>query len=448
MKSDLLQGNIRSQLITLALPLLLGNILQQFYNTADALIIGSFLGTNAFAAVGVAGSVMNLFIFMLNGFCIGVSILFGQLYGHGDQDAFRREMFVSLTLGCGITLLLSALFILLLRPILYLIQTPAELMGDASAYLVIIIAGMITTYFYNLFSNVLRAVGNTKASLYFLCISVVLNCLLDYLFVAVLPMGIAGAALATVLAQLVSAVCCLLYIRHGFRFMLCTARDAGWHRTLIRRTLSFGVASALHQSSLYIGKLLVQGAVNTLGTAGIAAYTATSRIEGVANSFGSSAGQAMSVFLSQNYSAGQSERIRSGFRTGFLLNVLMGLALSAIMFLTADPCMRIFLDAADDVSFRYGVEYLRLVSLVYVLCFTGNSFVGFFRGVGKVEAPIIGTTLQIAIRAVLSYLLVGRMGLSAVALATGIGWIFSNSYQVLTWHALQKKICPAPSKTT
>ena len=431
MKGTLLEGNIRRELVALALPLLVGNVLQQLYNTVDSLIIGRYLGTEAFSAVGIAGSIMNLFIFVLTGFCTGISILFAQMYGSGDRRGFRREVFVSASLGAAITLALSALFMLLMRPALRLIHSPQELIGGIEAYLQVIIGGMLCTYFYNLASGMLRSIGDTRAATFFLFVAVAVNAVADYLFVGVLGFGIAGAAWATVLSQLLSALCCLAYIYRRDRDLICTRYDLGFERNLVKRTLSFGFSSALHQSSLYIGKIIVQGAVNLLGTPGIAAYTATMRVEGFANSFGTSMGSALSVFVSQNHGAGNHGRERDGLRKGMQLSVGLGLTLSALMFFTARPGMRLFLNDGEAQAIAYGVDYMRWISLFYVLCFTGNAFVGYFRGVGRMRVLVIGTTLHITVRAVLSHLLVGGMGLKAVALATGAGWILLLTYQLL-----------------
>lgn len=431
MKGTLLEGNIRRQLISLATPLLLGNILQQLYNTVDSLMIGKFMGTAAFSAVGIAGTIMNLFIFVLTGFCTGVSVIFAQSYGSGDRSAFRRETFVSVTLGAGITLFLSALFMTLLRPILRMIQSPEELIPYIESYLMVIIGGMIATYFYNLFSSMLRAIGDTRAATFFLFIAVAVNAVLDYLFIAILGTGIAGAAWATVLSQILSALLCLIYLFRRDRDLLCTRYECHFEKSLVKRTLVFGFSSALHQSSLYIGKIFVQGAVNTLGTAGIAAYTATMRVEGFANSFGTSAGQALSVFISQNYGAKNSRRVRQGMRQGMTMNICLGLVLSALMYFTALPGMRIFLDASETEAIALGTAYMRQIALFYILCFSGNSFVGFFRGVGRVYVPIIATTLHISVRVALSYLLAPSLSLRAVAIATGIGWLVMTAYQII-----------------
>ena len=423
MKESLLEGNIRSQLIRISLPLLIGSILQQLYNAVDSLIIGRFLGTQAFSAAGIAGTVMNLFIFVLTGFCTGVSALLGQLYGSGDRAKFRREVFTSTLIGGGTTILLSALFMLALRPLLRLINSPEALLGDIEAYLTVVIGGMPATYFYNLLSGTLRAIGDTRAATLFLLIAITANAIVDYLFVGVFGFGMAGAAWATVLSQLLSAALCFFYILRKGRDLLFTRVDCRLERSLVKRTLSYGFSSALHQSSLYIGKIFVQGAVNTLGTAGIAGYAAAIRIEGFANSFGTSAGQGVSVFIAQNWGARNLKRVRDGYKEGMLLCVALGVVFSVLLYVTAIPGMRVFLETAETEAIAEGAAYMRQVALFYVLCFTGNVFVGYFRGIGWVYLPMLVTTLQIAMRAGLSYLWVGSMQLRGVALATGCGWI-------------------------
>lgn len=431
MKGTLLEGNIRRELINLALPLLVGNVLQQLYNTVDSMIIGRYLGTEAFSAVGVAGTIMNLFIFVITGFCTGISIIFAQMYGRGDRSGFRREVFISASLGAGITLALSGVFLVLMRPVLHLINSPQELVPHIEAYLLVIIGGMLCTYFYNLTACMLRSIGDTRAATFFLFIAVAVNALADWLFVGVWDWGISGAAWATVISQLLSAVCCLVYIFRRDRDLICTRYDLNFEKSLVKRTLGFGFSSALHQSSLYIGKIFVQGAVNLLGTPGIAAYTATMRVEGFSNSLGTSVGSALSVFISQNHGAGRRSREKDGFKKGMGMSIAMGIVFSALMFITAKPGMMLFLNAAETQAIDYGASYMRWISVFYLLCFTGNTFVGFFRGIGKMRVLLIGTTMHITIRALLSHLLVRNMGLKAVALATGIGWIVMTIYQLI-----------------
>lgn len=206
----------------------------------------------------------------------------------------------------------------------------------------------------------------------------------------------------------------------------------------MKKTAKFGSVSAFHQSSLYIGKLLVQGAVNTGGTDMISAYTATMRIEGFANSFSDSGAVTLSVFVAQNCGAGDKKRAKSGFRQGWTIMVAMAVILSILMILFTKSAVIVLMGNPSFKVLENADEYMMVISIFYFLCFTGSSFVGFFRGIGRVEVPVIGTIIQISIRVILSYILIGSMGLKAVALATGIGWTAIVIYQMITYRKAAK----------
>lgn len=428
--NPILTGNLSARLVYLALPLLLGNILQQCYHIVDSLMIGRFVGLEAFAAAGVAGTVMNLLIFVMEGFCNGISVIFSTYYGSGNLKKFREEVFAALVFGSLAAAAISAVFLICLRPLLSAVKVPENLLPYAEEYLRVIAAGLITAYLYNLFSAVLRAVGDTKAALYCLLSAVVMNVCLDYFFIVKAGRGIAGAAYATVISQAAGAAGCFLFLWCVHNDLICRKTDMGIHRELLVKTVRFGFSAALQNSSLYIGKMLVQGSVNLLGTAGIAAFTAASRLEGFANSFGDSGASAMSVLISQNYGAGNQKRVKEGLRQGLLLHIGMGIVIPAVMFAAAEPGLEIFVNREQTEIFAEGVAYLRLISVFYILCFVGSAFVGFFRGTGRISVPVIGTTINIGIRVVLARLLVCRFGLAGLAAATGAGWMAVVSFQL------------------
>lgn len=428
MTANLTQGNIRAQLIALAAPLLLGNILQQLYNTIDAVIVGRFVGEAAFAAVGVSGSVMNLFLFLLNGGCAGVGVMLSQFYGAEDLPTFRRGFFLSTAAGGMFTILLTAAALLSLRPMLAALQTPVDVAPFAVEYLRIIYAGLMAAFAYHLSSSVLRSVGDTRSALVFLLISMGTNLGLDLWFVAGLELGVAGAALATVIAQLLAAVLCVGYMVIRYPQLMFRRRDMLMDLPLLRRTARFSLVSAMQMCSLYIGKLLVQGTVNSLGTDAIAAYTAATRIEGFANSFGDSGCTAVSIFIGQNTGAKDNKRVREGFRTGEILLAILGLTMSALMIIFAVPALKLVLPAESVSGMSHAVGYLRLVAVFYLFNFLGSGLSGYFHGRGRVNLPVAGTTSHITIRVIISYFLAQRMGLEAVALATGIGWMYVVSF--------------------
>ena len=429
----LTRGSIPQQLIWLTLPLICGNILQQLYNTVDAFIIGRFLGSDAFGAVGVAGTVMNLFIFILSGCCTGVAVLFAQFYGSRDLASFRREGFQALIFGLSVTVVLGLGGLLLLGPLLALIQTPGDIEPLVTEYLTVIFLGLPVTFLYNLGSAALRAAGRTQAALLPLLGATLLNVGLDLLFVGGLSMGIAGAAAATVLSQGFAALLALGYLKWRLPQLLFGRADVGVDWSMLRRTASFGLVSALQQSAVYIGKLLVQGAVNSMGSEAISAYTAATRIEGFANSFGDSGAEAISVFVAQNTGAGEKERVKRGFFTGMALMIALGLTMSLIMFVGARASLTLMLGESGLDALEGGMAYLRLIALVYVMCFIGSAYVGLYRGIGWVSVPVIGSSLQITIRVILAYALADSWGVAGVALATGIGWSAIITYQTVLY---------------
>ena len=429
---DLTSGNIRSQLIRLAVPLIFGNILQQFYNTVDALVVGRYAGSVAFAAIGVSGTVMNLFVFVINGFCTGISIILAQFYGCGNRKLFCRGAFTSLVSGCVFTAVISILGLIFLMPVLRVIRTPMEVAGPACTYLSVIFCGLSAVFLYNYCSAILRAAGDTTAALLFLAVAVCVNLILDLVFVAGLDAGIAGAAWATILSQSVSVLLCLIYMKRKAPHLLPRKEDMTVDSSLLKRTWSYCSVTALHMSSVYIGKLLVQGAVNTLGTDIIAAYTATGRIEGFANSFGDSGSASMSILIAQNTGKGNHQRVKQGFITGILLLIAFGLLCSTIMYLTANASMAFMLGAREGTAFIQGTRYLQTISCFYVLCFVGNGLAGYFEGTGHVTIPMVGAAMHLTLRVILSWMFVGTAGLYAVSMATGIGWLLL----VLLWGSI------------
>lgn len=426
--NDLTNGGISRHLIRLSVPLILGNILQQFYNTIDAFVVGHYAGDEAMAAIGIAGTIMNLFLFLIIGGCAGFSVLFARFYGAQEYEKFRRQHFLSFCTGVAGACLMGIIGFFLMKQILIVIQTPPELMERTSDYLVWIFFSLPASFIYNLYAALLRSIGNTKAALVVLGAAVFCNLALDLIFVAKFQMGTHGAAMATALSQFAAAMLCFGYVKRHYGMLLFRKSDCRIDLTILKTTLHFGIVTALHQSGLYLGKMLVQGAVNSVGTDTIVAYTAATRIEGFVNSFGDSGAVATSVVTAQNHGAGKPERVRRTFFVSLFLLIVLGAVCSAILFLTANSTMGIMLGSRRGAAFAEATGYLRIVSLFYLLCFTGNTFAGYFEGIGKVSIPFTGAIGHITLRVILAWIFVGRYQLDAVAVATGIGWILVNLF--------------------
>ena len=342
--------------------------------------------------------------------------------------------------GAILSLALSGLAFLVIDPLLKILQTPDDIFVPTLDYLYVIFLGFLPAFAFHLSSGVLRAVGNTKAALSFLSVSMIVNMALDILFVAGLNMGVAGAAWATVTAQLLAAVCSLIYLKVKFPQMIFGRADMVYDGPLLRRTAHFGFVSSLHMCSLYIGKLLVQGTVNSLGTDAITAFTAAIRIEAFANSFGDSGCTAMSVFVGQNTGAGSKKRVKEGFRQGQWLLVALSIFMSLIMILGARPLLALVLPAGSEGCYPAAAGYLRLVAVFYFLNFIGSGQVGYFEGRGLVNLPVIGATGHITFRVIAFWLLADVMGLPGLALATGLGWLGAVSFWYLRWRRDQRDL--------
>lgn len=425
---DFTQGNIYSQLVSLSVPLIIGNILQQFYNTIDAFVVGRFAGTNEFAAIGIAGTVMNLFLFILVGACTGLSILFARFYGTKDYRMLHKQHFTALILGLIFSIILGIIGLLGMHHILLLIQTPAELTGYTSEYLRWIFLSLPAAFLYNMYASALRASGDTKAALYILTITILFNLIFDIILVAYMNQGIRGTAQATAFTQLISALLCILYLTHFHKEFIFTKEECTFDKSLINTTIQCSLATSIHQAGLYIGKILVQGVINTAGTNTISAYTAATRIEGFANSFGDSGSAATSVLVSQNFGAHNTTRLKKIFWCSIKSTAALGLVCAIILYCSSDKTINLMLGTSSKISFTSAVHYLRIIALFYIFCFTGGTFTGFYNGIGKVIITLIGSIGQITIRLIMSWILFTNLQLNAVAIATGIGWIATNVF--------------------
>jgi len=438
---NLTQGSIMPQLFRLCLPLLAANVLQQLYNIINSLVVTHYLGGNAFAALGVAESIMNLFIYVITGACMGASVLVAQFYGEGNMPRLRRQLYVSAVLIGGCTLTAVSLGQIFLPQVLRLIHTPDELMGDAAAYLRVILVGMVFTFTYNYLASTLRAVGDTRTALYFLLLSLGYNLACAWLLVAVFKLGITGTAIATATAQCLSSALCFWYIRKKRPYITIHLADMKMDRELAGKTVSFAAVAALQQSSLYLGKLMIQGAVNGLGTASIKAFTAVTRVENFVQAFGLSGCEATAIFVAQNKGAGDLKRSLQGFARGGVVQTAIGIGFTVLMLTVPEWLLYPFLSGEAE-SMVHGVSYLHWIGGFYFLSFIGNHYVGWYRGTGRMNITFWGTTIQVAIRVILSYLLVNVMGVGAVGLATGIGWIVIVCYQTVVFILERKGIRP------
>lgn len=426
MYHDLTEGKISRSLLLFALPMMAGNLLQQFYNIADTLIVGRVLGSNALAAVGSAYTLMTFLTSIFLGLSMGSGALFSIYKGKNDQDSLRNAIAHAFALIMAVTVLLNVLVYIGIDPILHFLRVPDEVWDGMKAYLLVIFAGIIATSLYNYFSCLLRALGNSTIPLVFLAVSAVLNIGLDLLFVAVLPWGIRGAALATVIAQYVSGIGITLYVLLKCRDLLPSREDLQFNRQILGEIGNLSSMTCVQQSVMNFGILMVQGLVNSFGPVIMAAFAAAVKIDTFAYLPVQDFGNAYSTFIAQNYGAGKKDRIRKGTRESFLISFLFCIVISAVVCIFAAPLMRIFVSAKETAVIASGVRYLRIEGAFY--CGIGCLFLlyGYYRAVKKPGMSVILTVISLGTRVALAYILSAYIGETGIWMAIPIGWVFAD----------------------
>ena len=426
MYHDLTEGKISRSLLLFALPMMAGNLLQQFYNIADTLIVGRVLGSNALAAVGSTYTLMTFLTSIFLGLSMGSGALFSIYKGKNDQDSLRNAIVHAFALIMAVTVLLNVLVYIGIDPILHFLRVPDEVWDGMKAYLLVIFAGIIATSLYNYFSCLLRALGNSTIPLVFLAVSAVLNIGLDLLFVAVLPWGIRGAALATVIAQYVSGIGITLYVLLKCRDLLPSREDLQFNRQILGEIGNLSSMTCVQQSVMNFGILMVQGLVNSFGPVIMAAFAAAVKIDTFAYLPVQDFGNAYSTFIAQNYGAGKKERIRKGTKESFLISFLFCIVISAVVCIFAAPLMRIFVSAKETTVIASGVRYLRIEGAFY--CGIGCLFLlyGYYRAVKKPGMSVILTVISLGTRVALAYILSAYIGETGIWMAIPIGWVLAD----------------------
>lgn len=434
-KRDLTQGSIPRGLLGFALPLILGNLLQQLYNLADTWVVGRFIGEGALAAVGSSYTLMTFLTSILLGLCMGSSVYFSIQYGRQDPDRLRNGIFQSFLLIGGLTLLLNLTVYLALDGILVLLQIPPDILGLTKEYLQWIFAGMVATFLYNFFANLLRSVGDSATPLVFLGISVVLNIGLDILFVVPLGMGVRGAAMATVIAQFVAGLGLFLYTWFAFPALRVQKRHRYWDRAALKNLLNLSLFTCLQQSVMNFGILMVQGLVNSFGTAVMAAFAVAVKIDTIAYMPVQDFGNAFSTFVAQNYGAEKRDRIRTGTHWAVFWVVLFCLVIGGLVCLLAPRLMAAFVggDAAEVIAI--GTGYLRIEAAFYLGIGILFLLYGYFRAVNRPAVSVVLTICSLGTRVLLAYTLsaLPALGGNGIWIAIPIGWFLADATGILLW---------------
>lgn len=389
-QTDILTGSIPKQLLLFFLPIWFGTLFQQLYNTADTLIVGNFVGTNALAAVGATGAFVNLLVGLFVGLCSGAGVVIAQSWGAHDPEAVDRQVHTALVLSVGLGALLTVLGVASATPMMRLMGTPEEILADSALYLRIYSLGMIPQMLYNMGTNILRAIGDSKRPLYFLIAASLVNIVLDVVFIAVFCWGVAGAALATVLSQVASAVLTLRCIAgsEGTPWHI-RAEKLRLHTEVLAAICMIGIPAAAQSAMYNVSNMLIQSSMNSFGTSTIAAWGVYGKIDFVFWMTINSLGIAITTFAGQNFGARQYDRVRNGVRVCMAMAAGVTLVISAVFYNAAEPLFRLF--SQDDAVVAVGVGMMHVLTPVYITYISIEVLSGALRGCGDVRVPTLIT---------------------------------------------------------
>lgn len=419
---DFTEGNVTKLIFNFSVPLLLGNVFQSLYSIIDSIIVGRYLGPQALAAVGASYPIIFFIIALVIGIGSGGSIVIAQYFGAKQYEKVKKtaDTINIFLLVAGFVVAVSGIF--LAKPILRLILLPEELLDDAALFLKIYLGGMIAFFGFNGVISTLRGVGDSKTPLFFLIISTIANIFLDILFIGVFHWGIAGAAWATLLAQLGAFVSAVIYINRTHKIFRFAIKGIKFDREIFRHCMKIGLPSGFQQTFVALGMTAVMGIVNTFGTNVIAAYSTASRIDSLAMMPAMNFSIALSTFVGQNVARENMDRIRKGLISTLGMSMVITVIVSLVIIFFGHSMMRMF--TTSDEVVRIGGEYLTVVSAFYwmfTIMFVVN---GLLRGAGATMVPMLTTLISLwAVRVPAAYLLTKAIGEDGIWWSIPIGWV-------------------------
>lgn len=431
--SDMSEGNIWLHLVRFSVPTMIGLLFQQLYNTVDTLVVGQFVGKQAQAAVGSTGPIINTVVGFCAGLATGASVVISQRYGAHDNEGLSKAVHTTVALTFIMSVLTTLAGQLIIGPMLRFMQTPEDVIADSASYLSIYFAGISGILFYNLGSGVLRAVGDSRRPLFFLIISALLNTALDLLFVLAFGMKVDGVALATVLANVLSAVLILFTLSrekgaYGIRW-----RQIRVDRNSLRQILRIGLPSSIQSAITSFSNVFVQSYINYFGSACMAGYGVYGKIDAFVLIPVQSVSMSSTTFVGQNWGAKRPDRARQGVRTAILMCIITTAVLGVLVYVLARQLMGLFSPEEDVVD--YGIRFIHIVTPFYLAICFNQIYAGALRGVGDVTMPTVIMLISfVAFRQV--YLAVTKAlgaGFLAVALAYPVGWILCSTLLIIRY---------------
>lgn len=437
---DLTTGKTWKLLLIFALPTLLSNVFQQFYNLADTAIAGHILGDNALVAIGASSTINSLVLSFAWGLNGGFGIIIAQSFGAKDKNKLKKSIAISLVINVVFSFLVCIVSIFASKPILKLLNTPVARLDEANSYIAVILAFIVVPMLYNLEAVILRSLGDSKTPLYFLIFSSVLNIALDYVLVKFTNMGVMGAAVATVLAQLLSVVLCFIVILKNFKIIKLSRNDFKFSPSLFKNMMGAGMAMAIMNSIFSIGSIIMQGSINALGDDVIAAHLGSRKVAEMFMQPLVTIGTACSTFVGQNYGAGKIGRIKESIKYSTLYSLVWSVVTFFILWFAGGQLARLVTGSSSQTVFENTQMYLRVnapfyfvLGLLFTLRFSIQS-------VDRKVPPIISSSMELASKIAAAYLFIPLWGYFGACIAEPLSWTFGAIYLLFVFKKEFKRL--------
>lgn len=437
MQLDMTKGSPFKLIVKFIIPVLLGNVFQQLYNMVDTVIVGRCVGFDALGAVGATGTIMFLVLGFANGLTTGFTVLTAQKFGAGDYDGVKVSVYNAMILSAGVTIVITTLSVVGMPWLLTVMNTPSDIYQMSYDYIIIICYGLAFTLLYNILASILRAVGNSKAPLYFLVISAFLNIGLDLLFIRVFHLGVKGASLATIVSQGFSALLCLIYTYKKVKILIPSREHRHIDTQFMKNQLGIGIPMALQFSITAVGTIIVQAALNRFGSVVVASYTAANKACQLATLPYSAFGVTMATYSAQNRGINDIERIRKGTNVASLMSSIYSIVIYGVAIITLPILMKLFV-VGDDIPFETVLSYGRTYILVSGTCFIPLGEIFIFRnamqGCGFSFMAMVGGIVELISRFVVATIATSRESYAGVCAADPITWLVTGVFLAIAYH--------------
>ncbi|WP_143463878.1 MATE family efflux transporter [Levilactobacillus enshiensis] len=438
--SDLTKGNSLKLIFFFTIPLLIGNLFQQLYNVSDTVVVGQTLGVKALASVGATGSINFLIIGFAQGLTAGLAIITATRFGARDYRGVRRSFAASIVIAIIMTIVLTVLSLTFVDPILKLMQTPASIYANARIFIRTIFAGIFASMAFNLLSNIIRALGDSRTPLIFLIIGTIVNVFLELLFILVFHMGVAGAGWATVISQVVASLLCVVYIVRSIPLLHISREDFKIDTKELWAHFSTGMPMGFQLSIIAIGTMVMQAALNSLGTDSVAASTAASKVDQLCSLPMSSFGVTMATFAAQNFGAGKYSRILEGVKKTLWLSGTFAISAGALVIFFGRPIVTLIIGDADEHVIQLSQTYFNIVGSTYLLLSVLFIIRNTLQGLGRRVLPTLAGVGELAMRVFAALFMVGAFGYAGAVSAEPLAWLGSCVILVPSWLAAIRQL--------